>query len=98
MTSFPFAQDMRLALEAGAWLAAGTLIGAFHFLTLRWNVGMLVAGQARRLALAVQLGRFALLAGALSVIAGRFGALPLLSCAAGIVLSRTAMARSGART
>ena len=29
-------------LGAGAWFAVGALVGAFHFLTLRWNVHLLV--------------------------------------------------------
>ncbi len=35
-----------LVLSVGAWLAAGALIGACHFLTLRWNVRMFAAGQS----------------------------------------------------
>ena len=34
-----------LVLSVSAWLAAGALIGAFHFLTLRWNVRMFAVGQ-----------------------------------------------------
>lgn len=98
MTAFPPGEHASLALQAGAWLSCGALIGTFHFLTLRWNVRLLALGRAPLLALAVQLGRFALLAGALAVIASRFGALPLLLAAAGILAARTAAVRLGEQT
>jgi F1F0 ATPase subunit 2 len=83
------------ALSAGAWLAVGTLIGAFHFLTLRWNVRMFALNQPLPLAFATQLVRFALIAIVLGVIASHFGALPLLTAAAGILATRTAIIRFG---
>ncbi len=84
-------------LGAGAWIAAGALIGASHFLTLRWNVQMIAASRSLLLALAGQLVRFALTAGLLAVIAGRFGALPLLAATLGILAARTAVVQVGAR-
>jgi F1F0 ATPase subunit 2 len=93
MTSFHFTSYVLLALQAGAWLAVGTLVGAFQFLTLRWAVGMLTAGQARLLSISTQFGRFAILIGVLAVLAGRFGATPLLLASAGIVAARTAIVR-----
>jgi len=86
-----------LVCSVGASLAAGALIGAFHFLTLRWNVRMLATGQSLPLALAVQLVRFAVIAAALAVIASHFGALPLLTAAAGILATRTAIVGLGVR-
>jgi hypothetical protein len=86
-----------LVLGAGGWLAAGAAIGAFHFLTLRQNVRMLAAGRPLLPALALQLARFAATAAALFLIARHFGALPLLAGTAGILASRTAIARCGAR-
>ncbi len=88
---------IRLVFSVGASLAAGALIGMFHFLTLRWNVGMLATGQSLPLALAVQLVRFAVIAGVLAVIASQFGAVPLLVAAAGVLATRTAVVRLGAR-
>jgi F1F0 ATPase subunit 2 len=79
----------------GAWLMVGALIGTFHFLTLRWNVRMLAGDRPLPLALATQLVRLALVAGALAVIAGYFGALPLLAAAAGILTARSAILRFG---
>ena len=99
MTSWYFAgHDLLLyGLEACAWLAAGALIGAFHFVTLLWNVQMFAAGRPLVLAMASQLARFGLIAGLLAIIAGRFGALPLLAAAAGILAARTVVVQLGAR-
>lgn len=88
-------QLILLVLSVSAWLAAGALIGAFHFLTLRWNVRMFAVGQSLSLALVTQLVRFALIAGVLAIIASRFGALPLLVATAGILAIRTAVVRFG---
>ena len=83
-----------LTLAAG-WLAAGTLLGGFYFLTLRWNVRMLAAGRSLLPVMAIQFGRFAAITVVLSFIAIYFGALPLLSAGAGILAARTAMVRWG---
>jgi hypothetical protein len=77
------------ALGVGIWLVAGMLVGAFHFLTLRWSIGMFVAAQHLLLPLGLQLVRFALIAAALAAITTAFGALPLLIVTAGIVIMRT---------
>ena len=98
MTSFDLTEHALLALRVGAWLGGGALIGAFYFLTLRWNVRMLALGRAPLLAMALQLGRFAFLAGVLGVIASRFGALPLLLATAGILAARTATMRLAGQT
>jgi F1F0 ATPase subunit 2 len=84
------------ALRAGAWLAVGTMIGGFYFLTLRWNVGLFVAGQSLPRALVTQLVRFMVVAGGLAIISKQFGALPLLLAASGFVFTRTAIVRLGA--
>ena len=88
-------QLILLVLSVSAWLAAGALIGTFHFLTLRWNVRMFAVGQSLSLALVTQLVRFALIAGVLAIIASRFGALPLLVATAGILATRAAVVRFG---
>jgi len=97
MTKFDLAgYDLILpAIKAAAWIAVGAFIGAFHFLTLRWNVRMLTIGQSFRSALAAQLARFAVAAGALAVVARYSGALPLLAATAGILAARTAVLRIG---
>ena len=91
MTSFHFTEYILPTLQAGACLIVGTLVGAFQFLTLRWSVAMLAAGRAPVLLIATQLGRFALSAGILGVIAGRFGVSPLLLAGAGIIMARMAI-------
>lgn len=98
MSALHLSEPAMLALRGGAWLAAGALIGALHFVTLRWNVRMFAGGRTALLAVALQIARFALLAGALAVIAGRYGALPLLLATAGILLARTAVVQAGGKT
>jgi F1F0 ATPase subunit 2 len=94
MTAFPLtAHD--LASIVG-WLAAGTVIGAVHFLSLRWNVQMLTAGRSLLPVVAVQLGRFAAMAVVLASITRSFGALPLLAAALGILMARTIIVRKEA--
>lgn len=85
-----------LVLSAGAWLAMGALIGAFHYGTLRWNAQKLATGSSVPVALAIQLTRFAAIAGVLAIIARHYGALPLLIATLGILASRTAVLRLGA--
>ena len=87
--------DALLAMQAGAWLGCGALIGACHFSMLRWSVRLLAMGRAPVLTLSLQLARFAVLAGALAVVVSRFGALPLLLATAGIVATRFAAIRMG---
>ena len=94
MTSFDLTEHALLALRAGAWLGGGALIGAFYFLTLRWNVRMLAFGRAPLLAMALQLG--AIRAPRRRACASSpvdFGALPLLLATAGILAARTATVR-----
>ncbi len=82
----------------GVWLAAGMLIGAGYFLTLRRNVGMFAAGRSLLLPLGFQLARFVLLAAALAAIARSSGALPVLAATAGVLVARTAVIRWGAQS
>jgi F1F0 ATPase subunit 2 len=99
MTKFLLAQQdlIASALTGGAWLAAGAAVGALYFLTLHWNVRMF-AGRSPVLALALQLARFAAIAGALAIVAVHFGALPLLVATAGILAARTVFLRWGVRS
>lgn len=73
-------------------LAAGLLIGAVHFGSLRWNADAYLAGSRIALAILLQLVRFALL-GAVLYGLSRLGALPLLAGALGILLARAAVIR-----
>jgi F1F0 ATPase subunit 2 len=79
-----------LLLGSGAWLTAGGVLGAFHFLSLRRSARMLATSCAPPAALTLHLIRFAVTAGALIVIA-RHGALPLLTAMLGLVVARTAV-------
>ena len=67
MTNFYLTENdlILYVLSASAWLSVGALTGTFHLLTLRWNVGMFATGQSLPLALAIQLARFAVIAGVL---------------------------------
>jgi len=98
MTNVHLIEHALPAMQVGAWLCGGALIGGLYFLTLHWNVRMLAFGRRPLLAMALQLGRFGVLAGALAIIASRFGALPLLLVAAGILGARIAAVRLGEQT
>ncbi len=98
MTGFYFTEDALVGLRAVTWLGVGAVVGALYFLTLRWNVRILLPGPLLLLGIALQLGRFALLAGVLSVIAACFGALSLLLATAGILVARAASVRWGEQT
>jgi hypothetical protein len=93
MTSLHLDQPGLLALLVLAWVPAGLLIGALHFLTLRWNVHTFVLGQRRLLAVTLQLVRAVFLAGLLVLITVRLGALPLLIITGGILAARTVAVR-----
>jgi F1F0 ATPase subunit 2 len=75
-------------------LALGTLAGAWHFVSLRWNWPLFADGRAAA-ALALQLARFAL-TGALLFLLAHLGALALLAGMAGFLFARAiAMRRHG---
>ncbi|MFM0455335.1 ATP synthase subunit I [Paraburkholderia nemoris] len=77
-------------------LALGTLAGAWHFLSLRWNWPLFAEGRAAA-ALALQLARFALTSALLFLLA-HVGAFALLAGMAGFLLARAiAMRRHGGR-
>ena len=100
MTSFHLSEHAWLAgLQAGTWIGAGALIGALYFLALRLerHDACLWPRTAVRDGVAIW-DDLLLLAGILAVIASRFGALPLLLAAAGIVAARMAAVRLGALT
>jgi len=78
------------------WLVAGTVIGIFFFLALRWNVQMLAGGRALLPVMAVQFGRLAAIGIVLAAIAVYSGALSLLAASAGILVARAVMVGWGA--
>jgi len=81
--------------SAAGWFAAGMVIGAFHFLSLRWNIRMLATGRSLLPVMAIQVARFAVIAIVLAFVAAYFGALPLLAVTAGILAARTVVTRFG---
>jgi len=87
---------LKLVLDASSWLAVGVLLGGLHFLGLRRSVQTLVTRSALLLVLALQLIRFAILAGALGFITRHNGGLALLVATLGVLASRTAVLRLGA--
>jgi F1F0 ATPase subunit 2 len=89
---------LKLVLDASSWLAVGAVIGAFHFLTLLRGAQMLAGGSPVLLALALQLIRLAILAGALGMITRHYGAAALLAATLGVLASRAAVLRLGARS
>jgi hypothetical protein len=96
MNGFHATEQNMFLLDAGAWLAIGALIGAFHYLTLRRTALILVTGSSVLKAVTLQLIRFAVTAGALGIITRHYGAVPLLVTALGALISRTAVLRLGA--
>lgn len=100
MTKLLLAQHdpVGFAVIVCAWLSVGAALGALYFLTLRWNVHLFAAGRAPVLALALQLARFAAIAGVLAFVAAHFGALPLVVATAGILAARTVFLRWGVRS
>lgn len=72
-------------------LLVGALLGVVHFGSLWWNTRLYTTGGAVA-ALAIQLGRFAVLALVLAGLA-LLGALPLLAGAAGLMIARQLVVR-----
>ena len=75
-----------------AHFAAGIVLGLFYFRTLWWNVRRLAAGGRTIAAVALMIGRLALL-GILLTLASLEGALPLLMMALGVLIARQVVIR-----
>lgn len=73
-------------------LAAGAGVGAVHFGGLWWNARLFAAGGRMATAIAVALGRFAVVGGVL-VVAARDGAPALLATALGLLIARALVMR-----
>lgn len=83
-----------MATQLALGLAIGTLAGAWHFMSLRWNWPLFAAGKAMA-ALALQLARFALTSALLLMLA-HAGAPALLAGMMGFLLARAvAVGRHG---
>lgn len=81
-----------LILEVVAGFAVGAGIGATHYYLLWRNVEMLMSSQSLKRAMALQIIRLFLTGAAFYLIA-RFGALPLVAAALGLVGARMLVVR-----
>jgi len=73
-------------------LAAGLALGTAYFVNLRWTSDRLAAGRGVPVTIAIILGRFVLLGGALTLASWQ-GALPLLLTALGVFIARAVVMR-----
>lgn len=80
-----------MATQLALGIAIGTLTGAWHFMSLRWNWPLFAAGKAMA-ALALQLARFVLTSTLLLMLA-HDGALALLAGMMGFLLVRAVAVR-----
>lgn len=80
------------ALSAALFLLAGLTVGALFFVLLRWNTLLYMRGGSATLAVCVQCARIAVL-GLVFVSAARYGALPLLLTALGLLIARPIVLR-----
>lgn len=80
------------AVGAAIGFVVGMILGVVHFGALWWNTRLYTEGGSTALALALQLGRFVVLAVVLAGIA-LLGALPLLTAALGLLLARRLVVR-----
>lgn len=76
--------------QFGLGLLIGIVAGIAHFGSLWWNTRMFAQAGSMVAAVVVQLGRLGLLA-AVFVGLSRFGALPLLAGALGLLMARQLM-------
>jgi F1F0 ATPase subunit 2 len=79
-----------MLISLAAHLAAGIAFGAFYFHAVWWSACLFASGGRATTAIALMIGRFALLGGLLA-LASFEGALPLLVMALGIVVARSAV-------
>ncbi len=93
LPSFDALPVWAMALSLAAHLAAGIGFGVLYFRGLWWNTRRFTQGGERvTTTIALMLGRFALLGGALT-LASLEGALPLLVMALGILIARSVVIR-----
>lgn len=76
-------------------IAAGLLLGLFHFATLKWNTRFYLAGD-HAMALLLHTCRFLVLIVAMTMLA-KAGAAPLLAAMASLLAARTLILRLARR-
>ncbi len=77
-----------LVFSAALHLTAGMIFGIFYFGSLWWNTCQFAKGVRVTTMIALMVGRYALLAGLLT-LASLEGALPLLGMALGVLIARS---------
>jgi F1F0 ATPase subunit 2 len=92
LLSFDVLPLWALYFSLAAHLAAGIALGIFYFRSLWWNARRFAAGGRAITAVALMIGRFALLGGLLT-LASLEGALPLLMMALGVLVARPVIIR-----
>jgi len=85
-------RDLTTLLAIAASLLAGFAIGLLYFLGIWWQARLFAARGGGLIMIALILGRFAILAGALT-LASMQGALPLLMAALGVFIARPVVMR-----
>ena len=80
------------AVVLASWFAVGAVAGTGHFMLLRWNAGLYLAGSGILRAVAVQLLRMAVTTAALTFTAWH-GTEALLFAGFGVFLARTLILR-----
>jgi F1F0 ATPase subunit 2 len=79
-------------LSSAAHLTAGIALGVLHFRSLWWSICRFTRDNRVMTAIALEIGRFTLLAGLLT-LASLEGALPLLVMAFGVLIARSLIVR-----
>jgi F1F0 ATPase subunit 2 len=94
--SFPLLNDLpawTILLGLAGYFIAGIGLGVLYFRSLWWNARRFTEDGRATTAIALMIGRFALL-GILLTLASLEGALPLLAMALGILIARAAVMQS----
>jgi F1F0 ATPase subunit 2 len=79
-------------LSLAAHIATGMVLGVLYFRSLWWNICRFTGGGRVTTAIALMIGRFALLASLLT-LASLEGVLPLLGMALGVLIARSVVMR-----
>ncbi len=90
--SFDSLPAWAMVLSLAVHLAAGIGLGVLYFRSLWWNIRLFTLGGRATTAIALIIGRLALLGGLLT-LASLEGALPLLGMALGVLVARFAVMR-----
>ena len=90
--SFECLPAWTMFFSAAAHLIAGMILGVLYFRSLWWNACRFARGGRVTTMIALMIGRYALLAGLLTLVSLE-GALPLLVMALGVLIARSVVVR-----